>query len=123
MSKVKITSPEFMAQDQIRDDVAMTPSERLERAFEISDFALEIQQSQENANEEQSSIQWIELDTGRRDDREEDNRKIKPILYHDIREKNIIEAELPAKISQDGRSATSDALMEVLRIVETTTLI
>ena len=61
MNKAKITSPEAMAQDQIMEDISMTPLERLELAFQISDFALEIQQKRRTSEEESSSIQWIEL--------------------------------------------------------------
>lgn len=38
---------------------------------------------------------------------------IKPILYHDIQEKNKIEAELMSKISSEKRSAISHALMDI----------
>lgn len=38
---------------------------------------------------------------------------IKPILYHDIREKNKIEAELVSNIPSAERSAVSHALMSI----------
>jgi hypothetical protein len=50
-----------MAQSQINEDISMTPLQRIELAFQISDFALEIQRTQEGVKEEPSTIQWIEL--------------------------------------------------------------
>ena len=60
-SKAKITSPEAMRQDQITDDMTMTPLERLELAFQLSDFAHEINQHAKAITPEPSTIQWIEL--------------------------------------------------------------
>lgn len=40
----------------------MTPLERLDLAFRISDFALSLQGDRETLKGEQSSIEWIELD-------------------------------------------------------------
>jgi hypothetical protein len=59
MNKAKITSPAAMDDEQVKEDIAMTPLERLTLAFQISDFALEIRPGNETINE--SSIQWIEL--------------------------------------------------------------
>ena len=39
----------------------MTPLERLELAFHISDFAVELHRERETSKEESTSIQWIEL--------------------------------------------------------------
>ena len=40
MNKARITSPAAMSEEQIKEDIAMTPLERLTLAFKISDFAL-----------------------------------------------------------------------------------
>jgi hypothetical protein len=61
MNKAKITSPAAMSEEQIKEDIAMTPLERLTLAFKISDFALELRPNDETIREESSSIQWIEL--------------------------------------------------------------
>lgn len=61
MNKAIITSPAAMSEEQIKEDMAMTPLERLTLAFKISDFALTLHPSNETVKEESSSIQWIEL--------------------------------------------------------------
>jgi hypothetical protein len=61
MNKAKVTSPAAMSEDQIMEDIAMTPLERLTLAFKLSDFALELRPGNETLKEESSSIQWIEL--------------------------------------------------------------
>ena len=62
MIKAEITTPEAMAQDQIREDISRTPLERLDLAFRLSDFALEIQKKRGITSQKKSSaIQWIEL--------------------------------------------------------------
>ena len=61
MNKAKVTSPAAMSEEQIKEDIAMTPLERLTLAFKISDFALELRPGSETVKEESSSIQWIEL--------------------------------------------------------------
>jgi hypothetical protein len=61
MNKAIITSPAAMSEEQIKEDIAMTPLERLTLAFKISDFALTLRPSNETIKEESSSIQWIEL--------------------------------------------------------------
>ena len=61
MNKAKITSPADMSEDQVKEDIAMTPLERLTLAFKISDFALELRPDNETSEEESSCIQWIEL--------------------------------------------------------------
>ena len=61
MNKAKITSPAAMSEEQIKEDIAMTPLERLTLAFKISDFALELRPDNETTEEESSSIQWIDL--------------------------------------------------------------
>ena len=61
MNKAIITSPAAMSEEQIKEDIAMTPLERLTLAFKISDFALQLGPSNEPIKEESSSIQWIEL--------------------------------------------------------------
>ena len=61
MNKAIITSPAAMSEEQIKEDIAMTPLERLTLAFKISDFALTFRPSNETIKEESSSIQWIEL--------------------------------------------------------------
>lgn len=61
MNKATITSPAAMSEEQIKEDIAMTPLERLTLAFKISDFALELRPNNETIKEESSSIQWIEL--------------------------------------------------------------
>lgn len=60
MNKATITSPAAMSEDQIKEDIAMTPLERLTLAFKISDFARQIHPRDEIIKEE-STIQWIEL--------------------------------------------------------------
>lgn len=61
MDRAKITSPAAMSEEQIKEEIAMTPLERLTLAFKISDFALELHSNDETIKEESSSIQWIEL--------------------------------------------------------------
>jgi len=63
MNKAKITSPAAMSEEQIKEDIAMTPLERLTLAFKISDFALQLRSTDDTIKEESSSIQWIELRT------------------------------------------------------------
>lgn len=60
MNKAKITSPAGMSEEQVQEDIAMTPVERLALAFKISDFARELRPEIETLEEESSSIQWIE---------------------------------------------------------------
>lgn len=54
-------SLEAMNEEQVLEDISMTPLERLHIAFQISDFALEIHREQETIQEESSSINWIVL--------------------------------------------------------------
>lgn len=61
MKKAIITSPAAMSEEQIKEDIAMTPLERLALAFKISDFAFTLRPSNDTIKEESSSIQWIEL--------------------------------------------------------------
>ena len=61
MNKAKVTSPAAMSEEQIKEDIAMTPLERLTLAFKISDFALELRPGNAKVKEESSSVQWIEL--------------------------------------------------------------
>jgi hypothetical protein len=61
MNKAKVTTPEAMRDDQIMEDISMTPLERLDLAFRLSDFAVNIQKKQEPAKEKSPGIQWIEL--------------------------------------------------------------
>ena len=49
-----------MREDQVRVDISMTPLQRLEVAFQISDFAVAFREH-ETSNEDSTSIQWIEL--------------------------------------------------------------
>ena len=57
MNKAKITSPAGMSEEQLKEDIAMTPIERLTLAFKISDFALELRPDNESIEEESSSIE------------------------------------------------------------------
>ena len=50
-----------MSEDQVREDNSMTPLQRLELAFKISDFTIDLHPHRETTNEEVTSIQWIEL--------------------------------------------------------------
>ena len=50
-----------MREDQVREDISMTPLQRLELAFKISDFAIDLHPHRETTKEEITSIQWIEL--------------------------------------------------------------
>jgi len=61
MNRAIITSPAAMSEEQIREDIAMTPLERLTLAFKISDFAITLRPTDDTIKEESSSIQWIEL--------------------------------------------------------------
>jgi hypothetical protein len=61
MDKAKITSLAAMSEEKVKDDISMTPLERLTLAFQISDFAIELHQNHEIVEEETSSIRWIEL--------------------------------------------------------------
>ena len=61
MNKAKITTLAAMSEEQVKEDISMTPLERLTLAFQISDLAIELHQNHETVEEETSSIQWIEL--------------------------------------------------------------
>lgn len=61
MKKATISSPRTMTESQISEDISMTPLQRLELAFKISDFALDFHPDGERRKEESTSIQWIEL--------------------------------------------------------------
>ncbi len=61
MNKARITSPRAMSKEQIKEDISMTPLERLNLAFQISDFALELNPNHETIEEQPSSIQWVGL--------------------------------------------------------------
>ena len=61
MNKARITSPRARSKEQIKEDISMTPLERLNRAFQISDFALELNQNHETIEEQPWSIQWVGL--------------------------------------------------------------
>ena len=60
MDKAKVTTLEEMSRYQILEDISMTPSERMELAFQLAEFALEINSNRKQIPEE-SSIPWIEL--------------------------------------------------------------
>ncbi|HEX8039018.1 MAG TPA: hypothetical protein VF490_07690 [Chryseosolibacter sp.] len=61
MNKAKITSPAAMSEEQLKEDIAMTPLERLTLAFKISDFARDLRPDKESIKEESPSIQWLEV--------------------------------------------------------------
>jgi hypothetical protein len=61
MKKATITSPKTMSEDQVREDISMTPLQRLELAFKISDFAIDLHPDRETTNKESTSIHWIQL--------------------------------------------------------------
>jgi hypothetical protein len=61
MNKAKITTPAAMSEEQINEDISMTPVERLNLAFQISAFALALRPDNGTIHEESSAIQWIEL--------------------------------------------------------------
>lgn len=61
MKKAKAITTSEMSYEQIRQDNAMTPLERLLLAFQLSDFAIEMHCNRGFVNKESSSIQWIEL--------------------------------------------------------------
>lgn len=61
MQKAMITSLKAMNEEQIREDVSMTPLERLRIAFQLSDFALELNSRQETIQEDPGRIKWIVL--------------------------------------------------------------
>ena len=50
-----------MDQERVMEDISMTPLERLELAFQLSDLAQEIQADQRLVIKESTNIQWIEL--------------------------------------------------------------
>jgi hypothetical protein len=50
-----------MSEGRIKEDISMTPLERLTLAFQVSDFAIELHPNHEPVEEETSSIQWVEL--------------------------------------------------------------
>lgn len=60
MNKAKITTLEETDEAQVQEDIAMTKLERFELAFELAEFALELNSHQEFI-EEDPSISWIEL--------------------------------------------------------------
>lgn len=61
MKKATISSPSTMSEDQVSKDISMTPLQRLDLAFKISDFALDFHRDGKRRKEESTSIQWIEL--------------------------------------------------------------
>lgn len=61
MNKAKVTSPQIMSEEQLKEDISMSPMERLNLAFQISDFALELHPVPENFEDDPSPIRWIEL--------------------------------------------------------------
>ena len=61
MKKATISSPSRMSENQISEDISMTPLQRLDLAFKISDFAVSFHRDGERRKEESTSIQWIEL--------------------------------------------------------------
>ncbi|HYG19715.1 MAG TPA: hypothetical protein VD816_12345 [Ohtaekwangia sp.] len=61
MNKARITSPAAMREDQVKEDIAMTPSERLDLAFQITDFANEICANPGNVKDKSSSVHWIDV--------------------------------------------------------------
>lgn len=61
MKKATITSPRKMSEGQVREDISMTPLQRLELAFKISEFAVDLHPDRETSKEESKSIQWIVL--------------------------------------------------------------
>jgi hypothetical protein len=60
MRKAKITSHEDMSRSQIRQDMSLSPMERVEIALQLSDLALKITKTR-TSQEEFTSIRWIEL--------------------------------------------------------------
>jgi hypothetical protein len=54
MNKAIITSPAAMSEEQIKEDIAMTPLEILTLAFKISDFALQLRPADDTIKEESS---------------------------------------------------------------------
>jgi len=50
-----------MREDQVKEDIAMTPSERLDLAFQITDFANEICANPGNVKDKSSSVHWIDV--------------------------------------------------------------
>jgi len=50
-----------MTEDQVKEDTSMTLLHRLELAFKISDFSVELHPNREISKEISPSIQWIEL--------------------------------------------------------------
>ena len=54
MNKAKVTSPAAMSEEQIKEDIAMTPLEILTLAFKISDFALQLRPADDTIKEESS---------------------------------------------------------------------
>ena len=61
MSKAKITTLAGMSEEQILEDLSMSPLERINLAFQISDFAKELRPELETIEDKSSSIEWIEL--------------------------------------------------------------
>jgi len=61
MNKATITSPDAMAEEQIQEDIAMSPAQRLTLAFKISDFALELRSKDASMKDDSSSVVWIDL--------------------------------------------------------------
>jgi len=50
-----------MSENQVSEDISMTPLQRIELAFKISDFAVDLHRDRETRKEESMSIHWIEL--------------------------------------------------------------
>lgn len=61
MKKATITTPEAMERERVMEDISMTPLERLELAFQLSDLAQEIHADQGLVIKESTNIPWIEL--------------------------------------------------------------
>lgn len=59
MDKAKVITLQEMSEAQVQEDIAMTPLERFELAFQLAEFALEFNPQERPA--EDYALPWIEL--------------------------------------------------------------
>jgi len=61
MNQARFLSPQAMSEQQLRDDMALTPLERIQISFTLSRFAEAIHKGLHSKQEPPSAIPWIEL--------------------------------------------------------------
>ena len=59
--KAKVISLDSKKEEQIREEMAMTPEQRMNLAFQLIELAIAFSPEKELINEEDKSIPWINL--------------------------------------------------------------